>query len=226
MVDPDPPREPAPKLVFFDLDGTISRHDTLIGYVWGYARRHPWRIPGFLRVLPALLGFLLGRLDRGELKGALIRGVMQGGRRQSIDEWTHAYIAQLIERGCFREALRAIGSHRQAGDHLILMSATVDLYVPSLAKALNFDEWICSEVRWNGERLDGRLASPNVRDAEKVHRLRACLPRFQGRRLVGYGNSHADLPHLRLVDEAVVVNAGTRLRRAAAELPVRFVDWL
>jgi phosphoserine phosphatase len=43
---------------------------------------------------------------------------------------------------------------------------------------------------------------------------------------VGYGNSHADLPHLRLVDEAVVVNAGKRLRRAAAELPVRFVDWL
>jgi phosphoserine phosphatase len=128
VVDPDPPREPGPKLVFFDLDGTISRHDTLIGYVWGYALRHPWRILGFLRALPALLGFLLGRLDRGALKGALIRGVMQGSRRQSIDEWTHAYIGQLIERGCFGEARRTIESHRQAGDHLILMTATVDLY--------------------------------------------------------------------------------------------------
>ena len=33
MDDLEHPREPAPRLVFFDLDGTISRHDTLIGYV-------------------------------------------------------------------------------------------------------------------------------------------------------------------------------------------------
>jgi phosphoserine phosphatase len=106
------------------------------------------------------------------------------------------------------------------------MTATVDLYVPALTAALGLDEWICSEVRWNGDRLDGRLASTNVRDEEKARRLRQVLPRFPGRLLLGYGNSRPDLPHLRLVDRAVLVNPRPRLRQAASGLPVSFKYWL
>jgi phosphoserine phosphatase len=56
--------------------------------------------------------------------------------------------------------------------------------------------------------------------------LRIVAARFPGRRIVGYGNSHPDLPHLRLVDQAVLVNPGAGLRRAAATLPVDFKTWL
>lgn len=226
MVDPDPLREPRPTLVFFDLDGTISRRDTLIGYVWGYAWRHPWRLVGFLRVLPSLLAFATGRIDRGALKGALVRAVMGGSDRGTIEAWTQQYVPRLIGRGCFPDALRTIEAHRQAGHHLVLMTATVDLYVPVLARTLGFDEWICSVVGWQEDQLDGRLASRNVRGEEKAARLRTLVLALPGRRLVGYGNSHADLPHLRLVDEAVLINAGSRLRRAAKDLPIQHRTWL
>lgn len=226
MVDPDPLREPRPTLVFFDLDGTISRHDTLIGYVWGYACRHPWRLAGFLRVLPALAAFAVGRIDRGALKGALLHAVMGGSTREAIESWTRQYVSHLVGRGCFPEALRTIDEHRRAGHHLVLMSATVDLYVPELARTLGFHEWICSVVAWHEERLDGHLASRNVRGAEKAARLRTLVLALPGRRLVGYGNSHADLPHLQLVDEAVLINAGSRLRRAAKDLPIQHRTWL
>ena len=42
---------PARRLAVFDLDGTITRHDTLVPYLMGYGRRHPaglwrlWRLP-------------------------------------------------------------------------------------------------------------------------------------------------------------------------------------
>ena len=42
---------PAGRLAVFDLDGTITRRDTLVPYLIGYARRHPsglwrlWRLP-------------------------------------------------------------------------------------------------------------------------------------------------------------------------------------
>lgn len=226
MVDPDPLREPRPTLVFFDLDGTISRRDTLIGYVWGFAWRHPWRVVGFVAVVPALLAFAIGRIDRGLLKGALVRAVMGGSTRQDVADWTARYVPRLVARGCFPAALQAIARHREAGHHLVLMSATVDLYVPELARALGFDDWICSTVRWQGEHLDGRLSSRNVRGEEKAARLRAAVQALPGRRLVGYGNSRADLPHLRWVDEAVLINAGSRLRRAAGDLPVQHRTWL
>jgi len=224
--DLEHPREPSPRLVFFDLDGTISRRDTLFGYVAGFARRHPARVPKFLAVLPALVGYALGIHDRGYLKGALLHAVMGGALRDEIQAWTDEYVPKLIAQNVFEDALGAIRKHRDAGDHLVLMTATVDLYVPELARALGFDAYLCSRVSWREDRLEGWLASPNMRDEEKASALRRTVAKFPGRRLIGYGNSAPDLPHLKLVDHAVLINAGKSLRKAAAGLPVEFQYWL
>jgi phosphoserine phosphatase len=106
------------------------------------------------------------------------------------------------------------------------MTATVDLYVPDLAQALGFDAYLCSKVAWSEDHLEGWLTSPNMRDEEKAAALRRTVAKFPGRRLVGYGNSAPDLPHLKLVDQAYLVNASKSLRKAASGLPVEFKDWL
>ena len=71
-------------LVIFDLDGTITRRDTLWGYVLGFALRRPARLLRFPRVLPTLVRFAFGRADHGDLKAALIRAVMGGSSRDEI----------------------------------------------------------------------------------------------------------------------------------------------
>ena len=221
----DHPREPAPLLVFFDLDGTITRRDTLSGYLVGFALRHPPRLLRFLTVLPDLVRFVVDR-DRGQLKGALIAKIMGGVARPTIDAWNRDYVPHLLQRGVFDEARAAIERHRNAGDHLVLMSATVDLYVPAIADALGFAEHICTPVRWREDgTLDGQLVAANVRDLEKARQLKQVALRHPGKRLVGYGNSTPDLDHLQLVDKAVLINPGKRLRRAAAKLPVEFKYW-
>ena len=221
----DNPREPAPLLVFFDLDGTITRRDTLSGYLLGFALRRPPRLLRFLAVLPDLARFLIDR-DRGQLKGALVAKIMGGTERPTIDAWNRDYVPRLLQRGVFGEARAAIERHRNAGDHLVLMSATVDLYVPAIAEALGFAEHICTPVRWHEDgTLDGQLAAANVRDLEKARQLKQVALRHPGKRLVGYGNSTPDLDHLQLVDKAVLINPGKRLRRAAAKLPVEFKYW-
>ncbi len=221
----DHPREPAPLLVFFDLDGTITRRDTLSGYLLGFALRRPLRMLRFLAVLPDVVRFLVDR-DRGRLKGALIAKIMGGVARQTVDDWNRDYVPSLLQRGVFKEARAAIERHRRAGDHLVLMSATVDLYVPAIADALGFAEHVCTPVRWHEDgTLDGELAAANVRDLEKARQLKQVAQRHPGKRLVGYGNSTPDLDHLKLVDRAVLINPGKHLRRAAEKLPVEFKYW-
>lgn len=221
----DHPREPAPRLVFFDLDGTITRRDTLSGYLLGFALAHPLRLVRFAAVLPDLLRFAFDR-DRGRLKGALVSKIMGGVTRTMVEEWNRRYLPTLMRRGVFAEARAAIEHHRHAGDHLVLMSATVDLYVPAIATELGFAESICTPVRWREDgTLDGTLAAANVRDVEKARHLKQLSARHPGKRLVGYGNSTPDLDHLKLVDRAVLINAGKRLRKAAAKLPVEFKYW-
>jgi phosphatidylglycerophosphatase C len=179
-----------------------------------------------LGVVPALLRFAIGKADHGELKGALLHCALGGLSREYLAAWTACYVPRLIRGGMFAEGLAEVSRHREAGHHLVLMSATVDLYVPAIAEGLGFDEWVCSRVRWHGDRLDGRLDGPNIRDREKAQCLRTLIARFPRRRIMGYGNSRPDLAHLRLVDKAVLVNAGARLRQAAADLPVDFKTWI
>jgi phosphatidylglycerophosphatase C len=211
------------RVAVFDLDGTLTRRDTLWPYLRGWARRHPRR--GYWpRALAAAGRYLLDR-DRGALKSRLIRIAMAGSTRADIGAWTAEYVAALGDAELCPGALAAIDRHRAGGDRLILLSASVDLYVPEIGRRFGFDEAICTEVAWRDGRLDGALASANRRAEEKLHCIDAIRARFPGARLAAYANARSDFAHLQAVHEPVLVNAGPALRRAGERLGFRTADW-
>ena len=69
----------------FDLDGTLTRHDTFVPYLAGWAGRHPARLPGLAAVPPYLIRYLLDGRDRGRLKSRLLRRFMGGALRAEVD---------------------------------------------------------------------------------------------------------------------------------------------
>ena len=198
-------------LAVFDLDGTITRRDTLAPFLWGFLWRRPWRWPRLPLVLPAAARYLMDR-DRGALKGAVLHAALGGATRSSIEQWAERFVVTLLHQGLYAEALGVIAMHRQRGDRLLLMSASTDLYVPRIARVLGFDEVICSEVRWRADgRLDGRLATANCRGEEKRRCLAAVIARDAPGRICAYGDSRADLAHMQLVQEAYLVNRSAHL---------------
>jgi phosphatidylglycerophosphatase C len=211
-------------LAVFDLDGTITRRNTFGPFLWGFLWRRPWRLLRVLLVLPAAAGFVL-KCDRGALKGALIHALLGGVQRASLERWTERFVAELLSDGLYAEALAAIAMHRARGDRLLLMSASTDLYVPHIGRALGFNEIVCTEVRWRADgRLDGRLASANCRGEEKRRCLAALIARDAPGRVYAYGDSRADLAHMQLVQEAYLINASPQLaERQAAQ--VQAIHW-
>jgi HAD superfamily hydrolase (TIGR01490 family) len=216
------------RLVFFDLDGTISRRDTLVPYaLWHALRRRPWRLLRLPAMIPVLVRYALGRADRGELKGRLVRALLGSLGPRDIESWNDAYLPGLLQRGMFAAALERVAAHRAAGDVLVLMSASVDLYVPEIGRRLGFDATICSGVAWEHGRVAGRLSTPNRRDEEKARCLRETAASHPGLPITAYGNSRSDLPHMVLAGHAVLVNPDARLRHAATASghAFEFVDW-
>jgi phosphatidylglycerophosphatase C len=226
-LESPPQTAPAtPQLVFFDLDETITRHDTLMPYAWGFMLRYtPWRIPLLLGVLPAALEFVLRLSEIASVKESFIRCSLGGSRRSTIESWTSRFVPRVIAKGLFADALKQVAEHKRRGDHLVLMSASTDLYVPVIARELGFDETICTGVRWDGDRLNGSLTTPNRKGAEKARCFTAQVERYPGRTTVAYGNSYSDLPHLRLANRGVLVNGSAKARRAAESFGVVCVDW-
>jgi phosphatidylglycerophosphatase C len=205
-------------LAVFDLDGTITRSDTLAPYLWGYLWRRPWRALRGIAGLHTALRYPFTH-DRGAVKGAAVHAILGGASRESLDRWSDRFLSRLLPHGLFQEALAAIEEHRKAGDRLLLMSASTDIYVPRIGKLLGFDEVICTQVRWRDDgRLDGHLASLNCRGEEKLRCLAAVVAREQPDRIYAYGNSSSDLAHMKLAHEAFMINA-------SSPAPVKSLRW-
>ena len=204
-------------VALFDLDGTLTWRDTLLPFLLGFVRRRPHRAVGLWRLPLALARYWQDR-DRGALKSSVIRMLMRNEKRSVLDAWAQSFVAGLKPKHRFRAlALAVVEAHRAAGDHLVLLSASPDLYVPRIGQLLGFERTLCTEIEWQGERLDGRLKSPNRRGEEKLHCLAWLREQYPGSQVIAYGNSASDLDHLRHADRALLVNGDSAARRLAAK---------
>ena len=213
-------------VAIFDFDGTLTWRDTLLPFLLRYLGAHPARLLRLWRLPEALLAYVRSGADRGVLKARLIRMAMAGDSRAQIDSWAGQFVASMQARGIFRPAaLAVLQQHRQAGDHLMLLSASPDLYVPKVGKLLGFEQTVCTELQWRGDRLDGTLRSANCRGEEKLRQLKLLRARYPQARIVAYGNSCGDLVHLRHADQATLVNATRSARERAMLAGIAVGDW-
>jgi phosphatidylglycerophosphatase C len=215
------------RLVVFDLDGTITYRDTLLPYVTGYLARSGRSRLRMARVLPTLAAFALGAADHAAVKSAFIRSTLGGATREQLAAWTDEFVPWVIAKGSSPGALAMVQDHRAAGDLLVLMSASTDLYVPQIAHALGFDEVICTGMVFDTSgRLTGALASANRRGPEKVRCFEGLKQQHPGLQTIAYGNAGSDLAHLRLADIPRLVNGSRRTIRLAATMGVApFANW-
>jgi phosphatidylglycerophosphatase C len=214
-----------PWIALFDLDGTLTWHDTLLPFLLGFVRRRPHRAFGLWRLPFALARYRQDR-DRGALKSSVIRMLMRGEKHSVLDAWAQSFVADLKPKNRFRPlALAVVEAHRAAGDHLVLLSASPDLYVPLIGQLLGFERTLCTEIEWQGERLDGRLKTPNRRGEEKLRCLAWLREQYPDSPVIAYGNSASDLDHLRQADRALLVNADSAARRLAAKWNIAVSYW-
>jgi phosphatidylglycerophosphatase C len=212
-------------VALFDLDGTLTWRDTLLPFLLGFLVRRPHKALGLWR-LPFALGGYWQRRDRGELKSRVIRMIMGRERRSVIDAWAEAFVNGLTLKRRFRPlALAVVEAHRAAGDHLVLLSASPDLYVPLIGRLLGFERTLCTEIEWHGERLDGHLKTPNRRGEEKLRCVAWLREQYPDRPIIAYGNSASDLDHMRQADRALLVNGDDAARRLAAKWNIAVSNW-
>jgi HAD superfamily phosphoserine phosphatase-like hydrolase len=187
----------------------------------GFPMSAPRKYLGMLTLCWTVLLFVLRLRDHGQVKSAFIRSTLRGQSRSRIEAWTAEFVPAVLATGVFADALSRIEQHRKEGARLVLMSASTDLYVPAFGAALGFDEVICTGVRWDGDRLDGHLTTPNRRGKEKTR----CFEQVRkGFTTAAYGNAGSDLDHMRLADQPLLVNASASAKRAAERMGVPIAD--
>lgn len=205
----DRPHPSAPKgVALFDLDGTLLAWDCQLLFRHFVVRREPWRavfLPLFLAFLP--LAPCLGADGLKRVFLAFLSGVSSDRLADLAREFARAVVPSVYP--VMREA---IARHREAGDLLVLASASPECYVREIGRELGFDLALGTILVPGGLFPD----LENHKGEAKVRRLREALPAsyFDPTAAVawhGYTDSSADLPMLGLCRSATLVNPAARL---------------
>lgn len=204
-------------LAIFDLDNTLLAGDS--DHAWGEfvcdlgivdTERFRQRNDAFYQ------DYLEGRLDiEAYVRHAL--APVAGKPAETLARWHRQFMAERIEPMLQPRAFALVERHRQAGDRLLIITATSRFITAPIAERFGIEELLACE----GELKDGRYTgepSGTLTYAEgKVERLREWLAET-GESLESscfYSDSHNDIPLLELVERPVAVDPDRRLREYA-----------
>jgi phosphatidylglycerophosphatase C len=203
MAEDAPPR----RVAAFDFDGTMVPGDSLIPFLWrtaGAARFARAVLRHGLRIAVAT-GLGLGSRDAA--KEAFVRATLGGRSLADVRTAGEAFAADL-ERRVDPDALARVAWHRDRGHELVLVSASLELYLAPLGERLGVDAVLATRLVVDADdRVTGSLDGPNVRGPEKVVRLRDWLGRERCE-LWAYGDSDGDRELLALADHGFRVPRG------------------
>lgn len=188
----------------FDLDGTLTDRDCLIPFVTSLVGR---------RTLVSALAKQISRRpaivrDRDQLK-AVIALTLCDIENVVATAQAEMFVTDRVMGWLRPDTVSKLIEHQSAGHHVVLVSASFEIYVSHVAERLGVDH-LATRLEVNDGRLTGRLIGANCRGDEKVNRLTEYVrSRFDvdldDIELYAYGDSNGDGPLLDLADQACLV---------------------
>lgn len=197
--------ETARKVAAFDFDGTLSRRDCLVPFLVRVAG--PWRfVLAMVAEVRRLIGVGMGRTSRDELKSAVFGRLLRGRAVEAVEAEGELFAGDILERRLRAETLALIEEHRSRGDELVLVSASLDVYLRHVGAALGFDGVCAVQLETRGGVLTGVMVGGNVRGPAKVARLEEWLGEpLESVELWAYGDSPGDAALLEAANHPVWV---------------------
>lgn len=219
--------EPVAQVAAFDFDGTLTHG----GSVWQFLVA----VIGTRRVAMAAVA-LATRLARAaafgghyadEAKEALFRRTLRGLSFESLAPVAADFGRSHFVRRARSDVRERLEWHRSQGHHVVIVSASPELYVRAAAAEIGVSEVVATRLEVDAYgRLTGSYEGQNCRGAQKLARLEEWMrtsgltahvgegldaARTEGVRtqkpyLWAYGNSAGDLPLLEAAD--VGIDAG------------------
>lgn len=184
------PNSAPPSLAFFDVDGTLTTSDTMFVYT-RMAAGLPRLVLALLLTSPWLVAMKLGLADRGATKARLLRHALAGRTRGELESAARRFARETMPTILRPRGRDAIVSHQNNGHRVVLVSASVDLWLAPWAELMGV-ELVCTQAAWVGDRFVG-LASPNCRGAEKPRRIEQAVGTLpEDAVTIAYGDSSGD----------------------------------
>jgi HAD superfamily hydrolase (TIGR01490 family) len=217
------------KLTLFDLDHTLLPLDS--DYAWGqFTTRIGWTDAAeFARRNDEFFAhYQAGTLDVHDYVRFAIEAVRRKG--PELAALAHAqFMGEVIEPAITPQARALLRQHQDAGDTVLIVTATNEFVTAPIARALGVEELIAVKLArdsqgWFSGEIEG---VPSMREG-KVQRMNQWLAQrgldWSQVESTFYSDSTNDVPLLEKVDHPVATNPDERLRELALSRGWRILD--
>jgi HAD superfamily hydrolase (TIGR01490 family) len=213
---------------FFDLDRTVIRRSSVLALApsfrrYGVISRADLAKSAFWQVLFVLRGVSAERVRSASEDGMkVLNGFAVEDMRRLVGDAMEPVLRPLV----YDEPLRLVQQHRERGEPVYIVSATLQEIVEHVAGDLGFDGAIGSTCEIVDGVYTGRclFATHGENKAEAVRAL-AQREGFDLAASTAYSDSHSDVPFLEAVGHPVAANPDKKLRRIAHERGWPVVDF-
>ncbi len=192
-------------IAVFDLDGTLTKRSTFLPFLVRFCRRS--RRVGALVRMPFVLAAYVLRLRRDyQTKERLLIDALAGAAVSDIEDEAARFCNARLPGNLHPVGMELLAKHQQAGHRVILLSASPDVYVSAVARALGIEETICTRVAISDGVCVGTLVGENCKGLRKLAALKEYLRIQEGPAdSYAYGDSRHDLPVLKWVHSGWLV---------------------
>jgi HAD superfamily hydrolase (TIGR01490 family) len=213
---------------FFDLDRTLIRRSSVLALAGtfrqrGLISRVDLAKSAFWQVLFGLRGASAERVRRASEDGMRI---LDGFSVKEMQELVGDAMEPVLRPLVYDEPLHLVRRHREQGERVYIVSATLQEIVQHIADDLGFDGAVGSTC----EIVDGVYTGRSLRAAHgegKAQAIRelAASDSLDLAECTAYSDSHTDVPFLEAVGHPVAANPDRQLRRLARERGWPVVDF-
>ncbi|MBN4078433.1 HAD family hydrolase [Gammaproteobacteria bacterium AH-315-C21] len=204
-------------LALFDLDNTLLDGDS--DYLWGQflielgvvnADTHDRENHRFYE------DYKNGTLDIDAFLAFQLAPLAQHSRT-TLEAWHQQFMAEKIKAIMLDKSKQLIAQHRDAGDTLLIITATNRFVTGPIATAFGIETLIATEPEEKDGKFSGRYSGTPCFREGKVVRLNEWRAKNNHSLADSYfySDSHNDLPLLKMVDHPVAVDADEALTEHA-----------
>ncbi len=186
-------------LALFDFDGTITKKETISEFL-RFCIGNTRFVLAVVRVFPSILGYFSGLIGNQEIKERLLFETVGGWEEEWLVEKGQEFAKKRLPSLIRPKALERIRWHKERGDRIVLISASLIYYLRPWADIVGIKEVIGVELEIADGRITGKLLGKNCYGAEKVRRLKELLDISNFDEIYAYGDSRGDREMLALAN--------------------------
>lgn len=153
-------------LALFDFDGTITIGDTFIPFLRLSARPQKLLL-GSIVLSPIILAYRFGLISGRIARPIAARFAFRGGQAAAVRDFGLKYAREVLPGMIRKRALDRIEWHKQQGDTVVIVSASLDVYLTHWCESLGI-EVICTQLEEKDGILTGRYVGGDCSRTEKL----------------------------------------------------------